>query len=337
MDPRLAGELAANHGVVTRRRALELGLDERSFDATVRAGALVRIRRGVFTLPAVAAAATTRGERQRLTDRAAALRVPEPFVRSHSTAALELGMPVLLPPRPMTHVTQHRHGIRTRYGVKHHVAPYLPDQVVTVDGFSVLDPVRTALDIAREDGHPYGVVAVDGVRWLGHTVDDLVGVLEQQMRFWPHRSRCVQAIELSDPGAESLAETLARMLLVELGLTDVETQFGLTDGNVTHYADLRVGRHLVEVDGRSKYIPESSGGLAVRDVAAVVLDEKQREDWFRGFHLGMSRLTWSDVWGPGRAAAGRRLLREKAQTDRLWGSSIDDLERYRARDRRAAA
>jgi hypothetical protein len=337
MDSRLIGELATNDGLVTRQRALQLGLDPAAFDRLVRAGELTRVRRGVYCLPSLLATATRFSDRQRLADRAACLRVPPPFVRSHTTAALEQGLGVLLPGRPVTHVTQHRHGIRGRWGVKHHIAPYRDDQVVAVNGFQVLEPVRTSLDIAREYGHPYGVVAIDRVRWLGHPVEEFEAVLSKQMRSWPYVVRARRELDLSNPGAESVAETLGRTLVDEVGFIDVETQFGLTDGRVTHFADLRIGRHLVEIDGDGKYLGEGIDSADVRATQGVILDEKRREDWFRAFHLGMSRLTWRDVWGPGREAAKARILREKARTDRLWGTAIDDLERFRVvRTRRAA-
>jgi hypothetical protein len=329
----LQGEIAAHQGLVTRQRALAVGVDARTFDAIVRAGELVLVRRGVYALPEVIAAAVTPGARQRVRDRAACLRIPEPFVRSHTSAALEFGLPILLPPQPMTHVTQHRHGVRTRYGVKHHVAPYRLDQIEPANGFKVLGLVRTALDIAREYGHPYGVVAIDRVRWLGHAHRLFVEELESRMKYWPDRSRARHELELSDPGSESVAESLGRMLVVAAGFSEIESQFGLTDGRRTHFADLRVGRQLIEIDGEIKYLDEVV--TAGRSAEAVIVEEKNRENWFRGFHLGVSRLTWSDVWGPGREAAKVRLRREIAQTERLWGSSIDDLERFRAVRHRA--
>lgn len=337
MTPRLQAELARNHGLITRQRSLELGLTDREVKALLRTGEWVRIRRGVYCRREVFEAAPTRADKQLLVDRAACLKVAPPFVRSHTSAALELGIPVLLPDAPLTHVTRDCLGTHKEHGVQHHLAPYRPDQVMLANGFSVLDPVRTAVDIARRYGHPYGVVAIDRVRWLGHPVSSFTAVLDSQMTYWPDRSKAVRELELSAPGAESVAETLARTLLEELGLGGIETQFGLTDGRVTHYADLRIGRHLIEVDGRTKYLKQDAGGVAVRDVTDVVLDEKAREDWFRAFHLGVSRLTWSDVWGPGREAAKARLLREIGRTERLWGMSIDDLERFRARPRRRAA
>ncbi|GAA1947535.1 hypothetical protein GCM10009798_03300 [Nocardioides panacihumi] len=333
MTPRIIAELAANHGLITRKRALELGLSDGEVADLVRRGAWRRLRRGVYVLAEVDIAAVSFADRRRLTDRAACLAIRREFVRSHTTAMLELGVPILLPSRPMAHVTRNCLATQHKYGVKHHLAPYRPGDVVGINGFAVLGHVRSAIDIAREYGHPYGVVAIDRVRWLGHSEAELAEVIETQMKFWPDRRDALRALEQSCPGSESVAETLGRDLVEELGVTGIETQFGLTDGRRTHFADLRLGRHLIEIDGRQKYVKDN--GPTLGDIDDVILAEKQREDWFRGFHLGMSRLTWSDVWGPGRQAAKERLRRELAQTDRLWGTAIDDLERFRVR-RRAA-
>ena len=338
MTPRIVAEMAANHGLITRRRALELGLTPEDITDLVRTGSWQLVRRGVYGLAEVAAGARRLGDRQRLQDRAACLSIRREFVRSHTTAALELGIGTLLPVKPRTHVT--RKGClatQHKYGIQHHLAPSRDDQVVEVNGFRVLEPVRTALDIARQYGHPYGVVAIDRARWLGHRVDAFEAILSEQMRSWPHVNRARRELELSDPGAESVAETLGRMLLEELGFTDVESQFGLTDGRVTHYADLRIGRHLLEIDGDGKYVGDAVDPVDVRAVQAALLEEKRREDWLRAFHLGMTRLGWRDVWGPGREAAKARILRDKARTDRLWGTTIDDLERFRVVRRRPAA
>lgn len=338
MTPRIVAEMSANHGLITRQRAIELGLTPEEVAALVKDGTWRLVRRGAYALAEVVAAAVLIGDRQRLRDRAACLAIRTEFVRSHTTAALELGLGTLLPARARTHVT--RAGClatQHKYGVQHHLAPYRDDQVTSVNGFRVLGPVRTALDIARQYGHPYGVVAIDRARWLGHPVAEFEAVLGVQMRSWPHVKRARRELELSDPGSESVAETLGRMLVEELGLTGVETQFGLTDGRVTHYADMRLGRHLIEVDGDGKYLGDGSAQADVRLVQARILEEKRREDWFRAFHLGVTRLSWSDVWGPGREAAKARIRRDKARTDRLWGTAIEDLDRFRVPRQRQAA
>jgi hypothetical protein len=285
MRPTVLAVMSRGQGLITRRDAILAGMTGREVDRLVRTGDWMAVHRGVYADAEVAAGAKTPGSRQRLLDRAACLRITVPFVRSHTTAALELGLSVLLPPEPLTHVTRPCVGTHSDYRVKHHLAPYEAAQVIEANGFPVLDRARTAIDIARHDGYPYGLIAVDNARWHGVTLDELDRALAP-MRFWPDRRNAVEAIEMSDAGAENPAETLTRTLLYEIGRTDVETQFGVTDGVREAWADLRVGRHLIEFDGLVKYRPVGDGGVATVSPEQVVREEKRREDFLRSFRLG---------------------------------------------------
>jgi hypothetical protein len=336
MNPRIQAVMAANHGLITRRQALATGLDLETIYRYVRSRSWTVVRRGVYAERAHVESITLPTERQRLVDRAACAAITVPFVRSHDTAALELDLGILLPRNPQTHVTRHPVvGSHNRWGVKHHLAPYLDDQVVQVNGFEVLGPARTAIDIAREHGRPYGVVAVDSARRMGVSVDELWNVLDH-MRHWPNRRLAREAIELSDAGAESVGESLTRDVLEELGMTGIETQFEITDGVRTARFDLRVGRHLFEFDGRSKYVSAANGGLALRSVDQILAEEKTRQDWAHGFHLGMSRVGWPDLFGRNRDFLKDRLAREYLTTCQAFGTDISDLERFRVRRPKAA-
>jgi hypothetical protein len=335
MHAKILGIMATQHGLVTRQQAIAAGLLARDIDRLVRGGVWALVRRGVYADAELVAAATTVAARQQLRDRAACLRITVPFVRSHETAALELGLGLLLPPGRTTHVTRPCVGSHLRWGVKHHLAPYRDDDVVEVNGFRVLGPARTAVDIAREHGSPYGEVAIDRVRWNGTSLAELEDVLDR-MRSWPCRRRAITCLEQSDAGAETVPETLMRLLLEEIGLGPIQTQFGMRDDRREAWADARVGRHLFEFDGHVKYQrPDGSRRLLTPE--DILFEEKNREDWFRGHRLGMSRLIWTDVWGPGREAAKTRIRREYDATTALWGTSIEDLAPYIIRERRRAA
>ncbi len=93
------------------------------------------------------------------------------------------------------------------------------------------------------------------------------------------------------------------------------------------WCDLRVGRHVVECDGRLKYRRPEQGGVAV-DPDRALWEEKKRQDFVTGFKLGMSRLTYADVMPDRWRATGERIHREHAETTRLFGSSIADLARF---------
>lgn len=325
--------MATQHGLVTRRQAVEAGLTPEAVDRLTRSGAWVIVRRGVYMQRGSWQTLARPEDRQRTRDRAASLRIGRPHVMSHGSAALELGLPVLRPAEPITHVT--RPGVvgsHLRHGVKHHLAPYLLSQVVVTNGRQVLGPARTAPDIAREHGFVPGVVAFDSALRAGtgrQAIEEAIAM----MAYWPGVTVVRAAWDASAQGADSIGETLARLLVEALGYGRPETQFGLTDGTRTAFCDLRLGRHLVEFDGRVKYTRVEDGGIATVAPADVVWYEKQRQDWLSGFKLGMSRLVWDDVWGPGREAALRRIEREYLDTTARFGTSIDDLAPYRVRRR----
>ena len=323
--------MSRQHGLITRAQAQHAGLAPDTIDRLVRAGDWVGVRRGVYADGRTVLAASTYAGRRLLADRAASLRIDRAHVMSHDSAALELGMQVLRAPRPFTHVT--RPGVvgsHLVHGVKHHLAPYAPGQVVTVDGRLVLDRARTAIDIAREHGNPAGIVAVDDARRSGVSPDQLVRTVAA-MKSWPYVTQARTAIELSDPDSDSIGETLTRLLVRELGHGAPQLQFGLTADGRTAWADLRLGRHLFEFDGRAKYQRTDEGGLADEDPARVLWREKSRQDWLTGFKLGMSRVIWDDLFGLARERAKARLEREYVETCRRFGTAIDDLTPYLAR------
>lgn len=334
MHPEIAALMAAPHGMATREQVLALGIDPGTIQRLLRSGEWVSVRWGVYTRAELVAPSVARRDRLLIVDRAASLMQRRPHVMSHDSAARELGMDILTPPNPLTHVTRPGLvGSHVRRDIKHHLAPYRPDQVVVVNGRRVLDLARTAADIAREHPLEYGVVACDSARRLGCSLDDLWAAVAA-MRNWPHVTRVRESVDLSDAGADNLAETLSRLLVTELGFGRPRTQFGISDGRRTAWCDLLLGRHVIEFDGRVKYQRVDDGGLAHLPAEEVVWREKQRQDWLCGFGLGISRLVWDDLWGEARTAALARLRREYLETVRLHGTSIDDLAPYVIRGRR---
>lgn len=331
MRPDILATMANQHGLITRRQAVEIGLAPETIDLLVRTGAWTRAHRGVYAETTVVANAVTTRDRRLLADRAASLRIGPAHVMSHDSSAYELGMMILHASRPFTHVTRPRVvGSHLRHGVKHHLAPFQPRQVIEVNGRRVLDPARTAADIAREHGNPAGVVAMDSALQLGATDDDLAEVVAS-MRSWPGVTVVREARELSDPDSDSPGEGLCRLLVTELGFGRPQTQFGLTDGQRTAWCDLRLGRHLFEFDGRAKYQRVDEGGYAVESVDEVLWREKQRQDWLCGFKLGMTRITWADLFGARRGLTLERCRREYLDTCARLGTSIDDLTPFLAR------
>ena len=330
MDPRIVGRMASQGGLITRRQLLELGVVPEEIDRHVRRGVLVLVRRGVYTQPAVWSANERWDQRQRLRDCAASLVTGRAHVWSHDSAALRLGMQILRQDG-RSHLTHAgRRGSHTRAGITHHHAPY---DVVELDpSKQSLGLARVALDIAREHGIRAGTVAVDSALRLGATYDQLAFSLER-MKYWPGVSHARASSALSDPDTDSIAETLGRELVEELGHGRPQTQFGLAaDGRVV-WCDLRLGRHFFEVDGQIKLLPAGEGGLADNPREAL-WEEKGRQDFVTGFKTGMSRIVWDDFWGARRDQARARLQREYQDTVSRFGSDITDLAAFRPRQPR---
>jgi hypothetical protein len=143
-----------------------------------------------------------------------------------------------------------------------------------------------------------------------------------------------QAVRWGDRRCESPGEDLTMLALKELGLGVVHAQFGLQERGRVAWADFRVGRHLVEFDGRHKYQRETAGGYADAPAEDVVWREKRRQDWLCGFKLGMSRVVWSELRPDAWEATKRRLWREITDTNMRFGTSIDDLAPFVIRRRR---
>jgi hypothetical protein len=313
------------HGIITRAQALDVGLSPDDLQRIIRSGEWVAIRRGHYVTRDHLARLDEYVGRPQLEARVAWMGLRNDYAVSHDSAAAFQGVATLRQSRPLVHVT--RLGApraRVRHGIKRHQARVLRPHLVHHDGLVLLDSARTVVDIAREHGLEPGVVAIDSARRLGVSLDELWGAIEPMWR-WPDVTTARTAVQLSDHRAESAGETLARLLLVELGIGPIDVQFEIRDDVRWARCDLRVGRHLFEFDGHLKYRRRDRGGVAVVDPDRAVWEEKQRQDWLLGYQLGMSRLVWADFWGERRRAALIRLAREYALTCARFGTSIDDL------------
>jgi hypothetical protein len=337
MDAKIEAQLGRHH-LVTRRFAIKNGMPPEVVDRLVRSGRWVAVWRGVYAPAEFWDSLDQYVGRPLHRSRAASAHMYSPHVMSHDSAALELGLLVLDAPGQLVHVT--RDGVvgsRHRHGVKHHKAPYRPDQIVFVEGRPVLDRARTVVDIARDRGLAAGVVAADSALRQGVTRRQLEEALEP-MGCWPHVRLSREVVDLADGRAESAGESLTRVLVKELDLGEPEPQFGLSDGHVSVWCDLRVGRQVIEFDGRVKFRLVKDGGVADKDPAQVLWEEKKRQDFVTGFGLGMSRVTWVDLTPARREATKVRLRREIETTSRLLGDDIGDLAAFiiRSRPLRAA-
>lgn len=326
--------MQSQHGLITFAQLAEKGVTPLDLRRLLKAGVLTRLRRGVYADAELWHAMNIYTEQPVLRVRAASLTLQsDPYVFSHDSSAIALEMGAPRPQTSLVHITRPNvHGDEVRAGVKHHLAPYLEDDVIEIDGLRVLGHARTALDMAREHGRVAGLAACDAALRHGCSRADLEGVLSR-MWCWPRSRTMRYCIEMADEGAESYLESQGRDLVLELGIGRPETQFGLSDGQRRVICDLRVGRHIFELDGELKYDEDNPSGEAPR---VVLLKEKLRQDFITGFKLGTSRINAYDC-GAGRDQAVRRLAREFNDTCERFGTSIDDLAPFIIERSRAAA
>jgi hypothetical protein len=343
MYTRLQAELARSGGFVTRAAALDAGLTPSRLSQLIRKGELVVVRRGVYADAELWNGLDEYRGKPRLRARTAMTNLQRAWVASHDSASLELEMPLIRPQQSLTHITRPGYSTAwTRYGVKHHYARFLPGQTLVVEGRRVLGPARTAVDMAREHGEMAGVVACDWALRNGVSRAELIEAY-LPMEHWKGVPDARSAVDLADPRAENLAESLGRMIVRELDIGEPDPQFPIEIETGVVWCDIRVGNHMFEIDGHLKYVPKEEGGFLVGSVQQMIWDEKKRERLIRAEGLGLSRILYEDYWGERRAAAKRRLRAEYDVTEQRFGPDLpprlaraaEEIRRRRGRRDRA--
>lgn len=337
MDSRVHAVVAAGGGLTTAGVLARAGLGQRYVARLVRTGALVAVRRGVYTTAELWASWDHYRQRPLARVRAAEHNLTVPHVSSHDSAALVHDLPLLRPQDAAVHISRlDLRGHRTQHGIEHHGATYDADQVVQIDGLTLLDIPRTVADLAREHGYRAGLVAADGAMQQG-VPRALLRDAAARMAGWPYSLTVNAVVEDADPGAESVGETLARELATECGFGGmIETQFPVATASGVAYADLRIGRHLVEFNGRVKYRSVEEGGLRDRELEQLLWDERGRESELRDSGFGVTPLVYADFFGERRDRARDRLRRECDLSTARYGRDLTPemaafAERFRGR------
>jgi hypothetical protein len=323
VDSRVLAQVARGDGLTTAAALRHVGVGERHLARLVRTRQLVAVRRGVYTTAELWGGWDEYHQRPLARVRAAEHSIAVDHVSSHDSSALVHGLPLLRPQDAAVHITRtDMRGTRVQNGIEHHGAAYGPDQVQEVDGLAVLDIPRTVADLAREHGYRAGLVAADGAMQLGVSRSQLRQA-SGRMTGWPYSLTVAAVVEDADPGAESAGETLARELVVECGLgQEIETQFPVRMREGVAWVDLRVGRHLVEFDGRVKYRAVEAGGVRDRELEQVLWEQRKRASLICADGYGLTPLVYADFWDERREWAKQRLRREYAVTTNRYGSQL---------------
>lgn len=293
------------------------------------------IRRGAYMLRATWDSLDEYVGKPLAHDWAAHLTMRHPHVMSHDSAGRAHDLSLLRREPKLVHVTRPGvGGTRTDHGVKHHLSQGLPWTQSFAGGLPVTPLARTAVDIAREHGLWAGVCAIDSALRAGATERDFARALVA-MKHFPHIRSSRSALLMADPGAENAGESMARILVAELGLAGpVLTQYPVRIGGRIVWLDIVVGCHGFEFDGKLKFKTPEEGGVALRSAGDVAWDEKERQRLVCAEGLGMSRIIWADFWGDAREQARSRLLTEARITEQRLGTTRPThLDEFAARMR----
>ncbi len=305
MDRRIAEALIGARwpasDVVSTAGLRAAGIDDRLVTSAVRAGAVVRLRRGAYIL-ARRWQALAPWEKDLARVEAHCEATGAAAVYCLSSAARLHGLAVWSPTLARhaaapVHVATDYAGSRTSRGpdaLSHQLGLRQEDVVVVVRGTRRLRATslaRTVADCARFLPFEEAVVIGDSALHQGVPMDDIVQALAAGST--RGRRRAIKVLSFLEPATESVGESRTRMLLEQLGFDKPVVQLGLHTPDGTYRADfawveLKI---IIEFDGEGKY-------LDYQPAPAVLLAERRRESLLMEQGWIFVRLRWADLERP---------------------------------------
>lgn len=289
--------------IIRRRGALDL-IDDRRVRHAVDTGTWVRVVPGVF-VRGDDWSRLTPIERHRIRVTEGIARIEAPTVLSHRGAGAVWGIDTLgVWPQRVEITIERATGGRTSGLIRRYALGLDALERVSFGAHEITTPAQTALDLARTLPFAEAVAAVDQALWARRpggpltSRDEIARLLTSSTR---RRGdvRAERILAFSSTGAANVRESQMRVLVVALGFPEprVQEMRVLASGR-TVYGDLYFPDHdhWVEIDGRGKYLSPEFG--AERSPAAIVIDEKNRENEIRREVRGFSRLEATDADDP---------------------------------------
>ena len=253
-----------------------------------------------------------------------ARRVRPGAVFSHRAAAALHGIDVLGAwPTSVDVIVPRASGGRSTGAIRRHALGLDLIQREPYGEREVTTPAQTALDLARTLPFVQALTAVDQAIWSarpGGPLTTLTEIADLMDASPPQRgdARARRVFEFTNPESSNVRESQNFVVVVWLGFPRPIVQYRrvLRSGRVA-IADLyfEAEDHWSEIDGRGKYLsPEFGAG---RDPAAIVIDEKNRENEIRREVRGFSRWEATTADHPAvlydiLVAAGLRSSRPRA-------------------------
>jgi len=273
-------------GIRTTAELLRAGRSATQITTMVRQGVLIQVRRGVYARAEMAADLATRPGGPHLLRTAATLATLGPAAASHQSAAVIHDMHLLTLPRAVTLTRPPGRNRSALAGVRLHCAQLPAEHLTVVHGMRVTTAARTVIDLARELEFRAGVVTADSaLRKKLVTKPDLESLLADLPRH-AGRSRAADVIAFADGRAESVLESIARVVFAECGLPPPDLQVWVGGPQPAGRVDFlwRKHRTVAEVDGLMKY------GNPTRAVLQLERDRRLRDAGYEVVHF-----TWQDI------------------------------------------
>jgi hypothetical protein len=296
-------------GIRTTAELLREGKSAAQIKTLVRQGVLIQVRRGVYARASMAADVATRPDGGHLLQTAAALATIGPAVASHQSAAIIHGMDLLTRPATVTLTRSPGVNRSAQPGTRLHCAQLPGSDVTEVHGMRVTTAARTVIDLARALEFRAGVVTADSAL---HNKLVQKADLEALLAGSPCRTgrrRAAEVVAFADRLAESVLESIARVVFRDCGLPPPELQAWIGDPTPVGRVDFlwRQFRTVVEVDGLMKY------GNPARAVMQLERDKRLRDAGYEVVHLNWQEITENPAYvATAIKAAFRRATRRTA-------------------------
>jgi len=294
----------STHDLIFTSDSTAVGEDPRSLTRDVERGLLVKLRRGVY-VPATAWKVLDTRARHLTMMKVAAYGALHPLTFAGYSAAAVWGIPIWGDfPRDVTVLDRWKGGGRSESGVRRTAAGFGSAVVEERDGFAVTSLARTANQLCLTLPLRHAVATYDWSRWGKNeqaiSMESLVIDLEHLA---PRRGRrqAERALGRSATLSESFGESVARVVMWELGFPDPVLQREFTDSQGSMFPDyawLEYGV-LAEFDGKQKYMREE---YTRGDPGEALWREKLREDRLRALGFTIVRIVWADIEHPERLA-----------------------------------
>lgn len=295
----------------TKSWMYDQGRDRKALESALRAGALVRLRRGVVMLPEELAV----WDLHRRKIAAAALKINRGTYFARQSAGLLHGLPVRLTANLPVQVVRTMDGRHTRNHLLQ-ASPAVLDAGDSdlVDGLPVTSLRRTAVDLIRTLPFPEAVAVVDAALRRGLDRSELA-----TPDGYGHR-RAARAAAFGDAASESFGESYSRavMSLANIPIPRLQVDHYARDGRFLGRPDFDWDGQVVgEYDGGGKY--DGSYGV---DPRSAIEAEKLRHQAFIDEGYTVVRWIWKELQVPGLVPDRIR----RALAARVWQKPYRDLQ-----------